>query len=530
MCTQEVWTYSECGCTANHYISCTESLRSRQTEVRLDPASERWENISSTSVLTDDVGNTDMQNQRSRTCSIHRTLQKQFLERICDDCLLHELGVAPPVECEKPLISNSDLKIEVNAPEIKDTHLNNSEHAQSAIEPEIFESNVEVEITEPTEDEAHPHLVTTLSSQTGTHHNSSISSRLSLGDADSESSDLNGLCRGRARSRTKQIRRMAMDVSREDIRPRISSRLHSFQRHSLKNFKDELQGHAEDGRVQDISYSPSPIGSIPKPLKSLRQRFAEVRSDGWSKAKETVQDLSRSISQRKRKARRRHQHGEMPGVDDEATTDAPSGTTSAVTLHTTAQSHMSGLIERQIDALGEQQIDTCPSKAGVAQTTAAVMEHDDKQHKDSLPASDETTARSISTIKPARQQSLSRDTWQEHLSQDMSSPRRIKQRHMISRPDTDDTDDIFGGKAEIFTDIARLSGSSTSTAASSRNWRFTHPSDSSNPFSHSSFEYSTNSGSARQHSAGSSQLKQRLLSNSSRPSIPGTASDVSVLY
>jgi hypothetical protein len=525
MCTHEIWTYSECGCTANHFVSCTESLRSRQNAGCLGQVSERWEDSSPPSPCDPGVKHTDIQSQCHRPCSISRTITKQFLEPICDDCLLHELGVAPPLEREKPLIWNSNVKIEVNESEVEDILPSDSGNAQSVNELGIFESNVEVEITEHTENELATRHTSRLPPQTDALQSSSRSSRLSLGDADSESSDVDGACRGRGRSRTKQIRRMAMDVSRENVRLRISSRLPYFQQRSLQNFKEGLQGRSADNTSRNTSSSRSPMRARPKPLKSILQRFAEVHSDGWSRAKETVQHLSRSISRKNRKARRR------PRLEEDAATDALSETTSATMSNTTSNDHASGLSElQQSDTLPEQHVGMCSSKERLAQATMSASQQDAESHERPTPARVDYVESSISPDEPADKHFQSRDTWEEHLNHDLSSPRHIKHRHFIHRHGVDDTDDVFGGKAEVFPDAARPIGSSTSTAVSSGNWRVTRPSNSSDPFLHSSFEYSVKSFSDVHHSIESPEMKQRLMSSSSRPSIPATASDVSVSY
>lgn len=121
MCITEIWTYHECGCQYLDPIPCYDRIL-QSPKISCKPfekeASVSALSLSSTpSVLEKDAvatvnepvaippsqqdssgpdDDTAAYNHRlhlARTCSIRQTVQKTFLEPICDDCVLLELGL-----------------------------------------------------------------------------------------------------------------------------------------------------------------------------------------------------------------------------------------------------------------------------------------------------------------------------------------------------------------------------------------------------------------------------------------------------
>ena len=123
----EIWTYPERGCQYLHPIACYDRVLqcpgkmqkpsehcgyvSQQSSSSLsslfgkkDAVAEAEDSIRTSSSQLDTSGSEEESdaayNHRVRlvrTCSLRRTIQKTFLEPICDECLLLELGLAPEI-------------------------------------------------------------------------------------------------------------------------------------------------------------------------------------------------------------------------------------------------------------------------------------------------------------------------------------------------------------------------------------------------------------------------------------------------
>lgn len=164
MCITEIWKYCECGCKYYHPIPCHDRIV--QSPTKAYQHSEHWSLVSkpsssslsslfSSCVLTeapksalqnssqpDSPGSEDQTdaayNHRLhlvRTCSLRRTNQRTFLEPICDDCLLLELGLASES-------SSSNI-----------TH--DGDHGERNLEGAewLLESSVEITVEPPGEDD-----------------------------------------------------------------------------------------------------------------------------------------------------------------------------------------------------------------------------------------------------------------------------------------------------------------------------------------------------------------------------------------
>ena len=123
MCITQVWTYQECGCRYFYPDPCSDRVVKSPTKSY--KTSGNWSSTSaastsslasifsratiaeakdsvSTAPSRQNIFELDIETdadykhrlQLVRTCSLRQTLQKTFLEPICDDCLLLELGLA----------------------------------------------------------------------------------------------------------------------------------------------------------------------------------------------------------------------------------------------------------------------------------------------------------------------------------------------------------------------------------------------------------------------------------------------------
>ena len=164
MCITEIWTYHECGCQYLDPIPCYDRiLLSPKTSCKAfeKEASASYLSLSSTpSVLEKDAvakanetvaipppqqdssepddNTAAAYNHRlhlARTCSIRQTVQKAFLEPICDDCVLLELG----------LISEST---------VHQHRCDNHDHDERELDGTgwLLESSVEITVEPPADD------------------------------------------------------------------------------------------------------------------------------------------------------------------------------------------------------------------------------------------------------------------------------------------------------------------------------------------------------------------------------------------
>lgn len=498
MCIHEIWTYTECGCRIDHHVSCFVPRTSHvHSPVRLKHASASSYKLPPSPLPTDSEDDSCIQSDH-RSCSINRTVHKSFLEPICDDCLLEEMGYqnAKPstndLREQKSRVWDSNVEIEVD-----EAYRNHRiMECRRSTDTKIFESDVQVHIapSPSPQPSSTPFPVAT-----------PALSRLSTDDADSESSSHDNTFRGRARSRTKQLRRMAMDVSREELRLRISSRLPSFQREHLQNFKNELQR----GRNADTR-SPGSLKRA-KPMRSFVQRFAGVQEERWSKAREKVQGLGWKMGHKSdsplRAPRSRSPATFGLGVSD------PMGN----------RRHLR-MVEEDCQPFEDA---ARPSTANSSGTSNFYLHQNGPFYPGHNVSPD---VHHDTDVSHARSESDSRShspTWQSHLIQDLTNKKRA--RHQINLSASEGgSDPSIDEKVNVSTNSqpSQLSGSTTSTAVSSQNWNMTHPSQTSNPFSHHSYEYSTtNADEFPQILTDESQ--RRLLSISSGPSIPTTASNAS---
>jgi hypothetical protein len=170
MCVTEVWSYRECGCFYNHSVLC----RSYQDQCSpffapdIQHPLRRW--LQETGVYTEMAYKQFGERTRPtepQNCANHRTVQKSFLNQICEDCLLAELkaGANPSCNGDNPyetsvtasetregLIWDSEVKIEIDGQNmVSPTRPVVQNTSQPVIEPvddckQIFESQVEVTI------------------------------------------------------------------------------------------------------------------------------------------------------------------------------------------------------------------------------------------------------------------------------------------------------------------------------------------------------------------------------------------------
>lgn len=113
MCIVQIWTYRECGCHHHHQIPCDSSFESPLSSRQGHHAALQLSNRSSasdpspTSASGSMCSNIEPLPSFSRQCSIQHFVHKSFLEPICDDCLLEELGLQPELG---PILGGRDRK------------------------------------------------------------------------------------------------------------------------------------------------------------------------------------------------------------------------------------------------------------------------------------------------------------------------------------------------------------------------------------------------------------------------------------
>ncbi|KIW72573.1 hypothetical protein PV04_00755 [Phialophora macrospora] len=170
MCVTEVWSYRECGCFYNQSVLCrfSQNQPSPFFAPNIQHPLRRW--------LQETGVNTQMAFEQSGVrarptkppdCANHRTVQKSFLNQICDDCLLTELEARTDPSCNgdnayetsvttpetgEGLIWDSEVKIEIEGQNMVSPRRAVVQNTpQPVIEPrdddkEIFESQVEITV------------------------------------------------------------------------------------------------------------------------------------------------------------------------------------------------------------------------------------------------------------------------------------------------------------------------------------------------------------------------------------------------
>src|ERR1700722_8557045 len=197
MCITQIWTYRECGCRYHRLVPCHPSFNPSSTIPR-QRCDRHLSNTSSSSDRSPTSANGspftsgDLFPSLNRQCSIRHFVQKNFLEPICDDCLVEELGLQPEFGS---ILGGRDLKEGLNGEEW------------------ILESTVEINIEEEDDDRI------TSSGHTGDE------------DAAAEADD-EGEFRGRSE------RRRGIDISRDALH--IGSNLSVEGQEALAPFGKEL--------------------------------------------------------------------------------------------------------------------------------------------------------------------------------------------------------------------------------------------------------------------------------------------------
>ena len=323
MCVHERWAYSECGCQIDHSVPCPAFLSSTSARAtsplrRMPKQSTlRYQYDSSPGKLPPSPSTTDSESEAqledyyrkapsTRTCSTTHTVDKTFLEPICDDCLLEELGIErpssnslPPLDGQQAetLVWNSDVKIEVEPQQIGKGHNRQISCAT------ILESDVQIQIEDAVSD--------TLS-ELGQVASPVLRQDSAFSGADADDEGSINVPRGRSRSRTKELRRHAMDVSREDLRLRISSRWPSIVKQDMQVFKDMLQGRSPSPAKPTVPPSEETASASKTtllsdgeiPTKTALSRFTQGQSGGKTWAKNVIGDLKRSLSRNSRRGKK----------------------------------------------------------------------------------------------------------------------------------------------------------------------------------------------------------------------------------
>src|ERR1700743_631840 len=96
MCVTEVWSYRECGCFYNHSVLCRPYQNQHSPCFAPNIHLHRW--LRETGVDAEMAYKQFGQRARPsepQNCPDHRTVEKSFLNQICEDCLLAELAAGP---------------------------------------------------------------------------------------------------------------------------------------------------------------------------------------------------------------------------------------------------------------------------------------------------------------------------------------------------------------------------------------------------------------------------------------------------
>ena len=233
MCITEIWTYRECGCRYHRLMPCRPSFNPSSTTPR-QRCDRHLSNTSSssdhspTSTNGSQFANSDLFPALNRQCSIRHFVHKNFLEPICDDCLVEELGLQPG---RGPISGGRDLKERLNGEEWI---------LESTVEINIEEDNDRITSSGHTEDE----------------------------DAAAEADD-EGEFRGRSE------RRRGIDISRDTLRE------------ALAPFGKELQGaEPEDGNIARAAKKTQRQG------RCLKSSWSQQLRKGLPRARKGAKQLT----------------------------------------------------------------------------------------------------------------------------------------------------------------------------------------------------------------------------------------------
>ena len=204
MCITEIWTYRECGCHYHRLMPCHPSFSPSSTTPHWRCDHHLSNTLSSsdrspTSPNGSPFTNGDRFLALNRQCSIRHFVHKNFLEPICDDCLIEELRLQPELG---PILSGRDLNDGLNGEEW------------------ILESTVEINIEEEDNDQI-----------------------TSSGHTEDEDAAVEADDEGEFRGRSE--RRRGIDISRNIVR--ISSNLSVEGQEALTPFGKELRGAEPEG-------------------------------------------------------------------------------------------------------------------------------------------------------------------------------------------------------------------------------------------------------------------------------------------
>lgn len=277
MCITEIWTYYECGCHYLHPIPCYD--RALQPPGNTYGPSENWALVSDTSPSSppsvaskkaddptrissshpDTAGSGDETDTAYnhglhlvRTCSLRRTAQKTFLEPICDDCLLLELGLASENRSSYP---------EHDSNEDDDSNLDGAEW--------LLESTVEITVEPPAADDDDVF-----------HVHSEPRARCSLPEDESEDETPK---RGRGSRR-------AMELSRESLVMNQVSPMRACG--SLRRLRQTGQRLRRARKQHDLKHISTASSSPSKPSSTRASSWIEhLKSDLGQRVRRKTHDI-----------------------------------------------------------------------------------------------------------------------------------------------------------------------------------------------------------------------------------------------
>jgi hypothetical protein len=242
MCITQIWTYRECGCHYHHLMPCHPSFNTSSTTPRRQRVDHHPSNTSPspgrspTSTNSSLFSNGGLFLDLNPQCSIRHFMHKNFLEPVCDDCLIEELGLQPELGS---IFDGSDFMEGLNGEEW------------------ILESTVEISIEGEEDDRV---------TRSGHSEDEDVAA-----EADDE-----GEFRGRSG------RRRGIDIRRDTLR--ISSNLSVKDQEALALFGEVLHGVGPEG------------GKIARAVKAQEQGRCLKRS--WSQESRKVPPRKRKGNRR----------------------------------------------------------------------------------------------------------------------------------------------------------------------------------------------------------------------------------------
>lgn len=153
MCVTEEWSYRECGCRFEYRSSCSrEKSNSPPSQSTKDNVITNPGDYADLEPNSFDFFKNEMPFDQQRQCSVNHRMPKQFLEPICDDCLLKELNMSTTFtrnRANRPLCYQDELILESTVE--AQTCNNNKYKDDNKLDPKLSSNNMHAEIDNESE-------------------------------------------------------------------------------------------------------------------------------------------------------------------------------------------------------------------------------------------------------------------------------------------------------------------------------------------------------------------------------------------